>query len=190
MVGGHTRLPWQRWPLLSNLIGLFGAVGCYFSWAAPYRGQSIVVLELIALPALLLLGGFFAGRVVMAFGLPRLTGFILFGVAVGPEVGQLLTYDQVGHIKVIKDLAIGLIALMAGAEIRLEWLRKRLRAVLGVVFAQVLMVPVVIMTMVMLAHALFPMVQVAVDHGVALPLVGLLLGTLALANSPMVVVSR
>ena len=78
---------------------------------------------------------------------------------------------------------------MAGAEIRLEWLRQRFKAVLGVVLGQVMMVPVLMMLMIMAAEAVFPMVQAAVQAGVALPLVGLLLGTLALANSPMVVVS-
>ena len=100
---GPRSLPWQRWPLLSNLIGMFGAVIVLFLLGSALALPQHASAELIALPALLLLGGFFAGRVVMSFGLPRLTGFILFGVGVGPELGQLLTYDQVAHIKVIKS---------------------------------------------------------------------------------------
>ena len=121
--------------------------------------------------------------------LPRLTGFIVIGVLVGPYVMGLVSKDQVSQIKLVNDLAIGLIALMAGAEIRLSWLQARLGQICTFVAMKSVTVPVVISGMVLLFAGVFPFVAAAAGEGVPAWTVAVLAGVLAIANSPMVVVS-
>ncbi|NIR58980.1 MAG: hypothetical protein GWO02_05390, partial [Gammaproteobacteria bacterium] len=67
--------------------------------------------------------------------LPRVTGYIVVGIIVGPEVARLVTDADVERLKVLDDLAISLIALSAGGELRLRDLRRRGRMLLGIMSA-------------------------------------------------------
>ncbi|WNG17692.1 cation:proton antiporter [Cystobacter fuscus] len=67
----------------------------------------------------LLLCGLFAGKVAKGLGLPRLTGYLLVGVAVGPYALGFIPGAGVKGLELVKGLAVSLIALVAGTE--LEW---------------------------------------------------------------------
>lgn len=71
-----------------------------------------------------------AGNLFAAARLPRLTGYLLCGLVVGPDVGALLTTQMVSDLRIVSGVAVGLIALTAGSELNLKALRPRLRAVL------------------------------------------------------------
>jgi Kef-type K+ transport system membrane component KefB len=58
--------------------------------------------------------------------LPRLTGYLVFGLACGPYVASLLTPVMARQLQVVNGLAITLIALVAGLEINVTRLRSRL----------------------------------------------------------------
>jgi Kef-type K+ transport system membrane component KefB len=67
----------------------------------------------------LLLCGLFAGKVAKGMGLPRLTGYLLVGVAVGPYALGFIPSAGVKGLELVKGLAVSLIALVAGTE--LQW---------------------------------------------------------------------
>ncbi|WP_434391443.1 cation:proton antiporter [Melittangium boletus] len=67
----------------------------------------------------LLLCGLFAGKVAKGVGLPRLTGYLLVGVAVGPYALGFIPGAGVKGLELVKGLAVSLIALVAGTE--LQW---------------------------------------------------------------------
>lgn len=67
----------------------------------------------------LLLCGLFAGKVAKGVGLPRLTGYLLVGVAVGPYALGFVPGAGVKGLELLKGLAVSLIALVAGTE--LQW---------------------------------------------------------------------
>ncbi len=67
----------------------------------------------------LLLCGLFAGKVAKGLGLPRLTGYLLVGVVVGPYALGFIPGAGVKGLELVKGLAVSLIALVAGAE--LQW---------------------------------------------------------------------
>jgi Kef-type K+ transport system membrane component KefB len=93
-----------------------------------------------------LLAAIQTGHIFHALRLPHLTGFLLCGVVFGPEGPEflrLLTPSMVHDLAVIKRVAIGLIALLAGCELNLQALRPRLKVVgtiaaFGLLFAGVL----------------------------------------------------
>ncbi|HYX92239.1 MAG TPA: cation:proton antiporter [Myxococcaceae bacterium] len=87
--------------------------------------------------AALLLCGIFAGKIAAQLGLPRLTGYLLIGVLVGPYVLRFIPREGVSGLDLVKGLAVSLIALSAGAELELERVRRTGARVLwrGVVLA-------------------------------------------------------
>jgi len=66
-----------------------------------------------------------AGDVLRRFRLPRLTGYLLFGVVVGPYLGNLVTDAMVRELQAITGVATALIALIAGLTINFERLQRR-----------------------------------------------------------------
>ncbi len=72
----------------------------------------------------LLLCGLFAGKVAKGVGLPRLTGYLLIGVAVGPYALGFIPSEGVKGLELVKGLAVSLIALVAGTEMRLGLVRR------------------------------------------------------------------
>ncbi len=72
----------------------------------------------------LLLCGLFAGKVAKGLGLPRLTGYLLVGVAVGPYALGFIPGEGVKGLELVKGLAVSLIALVAGTELHLGLIRR------------------------------------------------------------------
>jgi Kef-type K+ transport system membrane component KefB len=91
----------------------------------------------------LLLVAFFTSKIVSRFGLPKLTGYILAGIASGPFVLHLVTRDMAGSLKIVNGVATCILALAAGSELNLKKIRpvmRTLRAmtvfgVIGAMFA-------------------------------------------------------
>ena len=189
---------WQS-DLFALALAAGGLVLC-----APLLREAEPAAAYLLLPGLLLVIGVFAGRIAAHLRLPRLTGYIVLGAAVGPHFPSMLAHlggfvdepfhavleqAQVKSITLVNDLAIGLIALLAGLEIRVAWLRARLGNVTGIAVAQTLVVPVLVMTVVLLMAPTFTFIGEAEAVGISPWLPALLLGVIALANSPMVVIS-
>ena len=76
-----------------------------------------------------LIGASIAGDLLRRFNLPRLTGYLLFGVAVGPSFGNLITASMTGHLQVVTGVATTLIAFIAGLALSIERLGTQLAAI-------------------------------------------------------------
>ena len=63
------------------------------------------------------------------FQLPRLTGYLLFGVIVGPYVSNLITAPMAAQLQVFTGIATTLIALIAGLTLSVERLGSRIGAI-------------------------------------------------------------
>ena len=74
-----------------------------------------------------LVGAWVTGDLLRRFNLPRLTGYLLFGILVGPYLGNVITESMAGQLQVITGIATTLIALIAGLTLNLERLGRRLR---------------------------------------------------------------
>lgn len=68
-----------------------------------------------------LLGGELAQRLL---GLPRITGYVLVGIAFGPETLGVLETPLTGEARALIDLALGLVVFELGHRLDFEWLRK------------------------------------------------------------------
>ncbi|NRA36640.1 MAG: cation:proton antiporter [Planctomycetes bacterium] len=181
--------------LLLSVLALYWANSVLFSQAIPPMAMNLMV------PGFVLLCGVFAGRMAGHIGLPHLTGYLILGVCVGPQSPMFFGDDSIysmrliseyqlkHHLIFVQQLAIGLIALMAGVEIRMAWLRTRIRGIINIVALQSIVVPTCIIALIILLWDQMPMAEAATAAQVSPWIVAALVGIIALANSPMVVVS-
>ncbi|HEX8434233.1 cation:proton antiporter, partial [Archangium sp.] len=100
------------------LVGVLAAIGQAQEWRAA-SGTSVALAA-----GGLLLCGLFAGKVAKGLGLPRLTGYLLIGVAVGPYALGFIPGAGVKGLELVKGLAVSLIALVAGTELQLGLIRR------------------------------------------------------------------
>lgn len=66
-------------------------------------------------------------------GLPLISGFILLGVIAGPYALQLLSAHETIYLQLVDAIALPFIALAAGAELRVDVLRRRLRGIFTII---------------------------------------------------------
>src|SRR5262245_59570427 len=86
-----------EWPLMLGQFVLFGA---------------------------LLIAGLLGGELAQRLGLPRITGYVLIGLASGPEALGLLQTPLTREARALIDLALGLVVFELGHRLDFEWLKK------------------------------------------------------------------
>lgn len=72
----------------------------------------------------LLLIGFLAGRLVSKQGLPEVTGYILAGVLLNPQISGIVSTDFVGSSELVTNLTLAIITFSVGASLYLPRIRK------------------------------------------------------------------
>jgi Kef-type K+ transport system membrane component KefB len=104
----------------------------------------------------LLLSAYFMGKIVSRFGLPKLTGYIATGVVAGPFVLGLVSMDMGASLKVVKGVAICILALTAGAELNFKKVRPILATLNSMVFFSVVVGMTVLAGALLLLRPLLP----------------------------------
>lgn len=95
-----------------------------------YPGDGAIVGSGSLLAAgFLLLAAIQVGHVFHGLKLPHLTGYLLCGLAFGPQGLELVSPAMLDDLSLIKKVAVGLIALLAGCELDLRALAPRLRTI-------------------------------------------------------------
>jgi Kef-type K+ transport system membrane component KefB len=130
----------------------------------------------------LLLAGTVAANVLEPLGIPHLTAYLLTGMAAGPYALHLVDQQAVEELSPINALALSLISLAGGAELRVS---KLISAARSLLWAALLQNVLVLILMAGIFLALRPMLPFAA----ALPLsvvmgVALLWGVVSITRSP------
>ena len=132
----------------------------------------------------LLLASFVAGDLASRARLPRITGYLLVGFAVGPAWLGLVRPDEVDALRFIGDVALGVIAFAAGSALALPSLRGQ-----GVALARVvaggIAFPLLVVTAVLLSVSPWFPLTVHQPPGDAVA-VAVALGALSAVSSPAV----
>ena len=87
----------------------------------------------------MLIFAFFLAKVLGSFALPEISGYIIAGVLCGPYAMNILSEDVVHSLQALDDVALAIIALIAGGEMRLAFLRKSTGAIMAVIAGQIVM---------------------------------------------------
>lgn len=82
----------------------------------------------IAAVGFLLLAGVLASEICEMFGLPHLSGYLIAGIIAGPHILHLVQHETVAALSPVNQLALALIALAGGAELRIESLKQSVKS--------------------------------------------------------------
>jgi Kef-type K+ transport system membrane component KefB len=161
-----------------TLVVLIGITVAVLGAGQGYDGRGGEALLL----GFLLLAAYLAGLASRAVELPRITGFLLLGIAVGPHALGILPTQAVIDFRLINGGALALIALAAGGELRLQAVRRRLPVIVSILTFQVLLVFAAVVGAVYWGRHYVPFLDGAPPR--AALAVGLIFGLVAVAKSP------
>ena len=129
----------------------------------------------------LLLFAFLWGRLAKRMGAPMITGFLIAGAIAGPFALDIVTDDRAAPLKLVDSLALALIAISAGGELKIARFKDRLATLFWTAVTQTAVTFSLVFLVMLPALALFGIAPVS--FGVLFSS-ALLLGVIATANSP------
>jgi Kef-type K+ transport system membrane component KefB len=168
------------WVALAFTLGLMAL----FQWltrAGPLEARATLALGFLVLAAHV------GGELAKRFRLPRITGFIVTGLVVGPAWLGLVRGDEVTALGFIADAAAALIAFAVGSQLTLEMLRRD-RALLARLSLWTILLPLGTVAAVTLSVSPWFPLTVHQPFGDAIA-VALVLGAIAAASSPVLTVA-
>jgi len=161
--------------------------------------------ELLSVGIVILLG-ILGGKLSHRAGVPRVTGYMLTGLLFGPSVLGLISSETLQDIRLVNEIALGLILFAIGGEIELNHLRAMGKKVVFIALAESLgafifvFVPAVLISGDWWTGALLGCIAIATAPGVTLlvireyhargPLTDTLLAVVAFNNILCVVLFR
>ncbi len=182
---------------MRSSVRLIVAVGAVLAFFAVSRAWETRIINDDSLPeglrgagaglGLLLLGSYLFGLLSKRVKLPKLSGYLIFGMLVGPSALAMVTKPQLEYLRLVNGLAISVIALTAGGEIDLHVLRARFGAIASVAFSVTACAGLGVFAVAATVPGVF-----GFDGGsweMTALAAAALLGTLSIANSPAVLVA-
>ena len=130
----------------------------------------------------ILIFAFLIGKRAKNLKLPQITGFIVAGIVCGPYVFKFLSIEDVKNLQLLDGLALSLIALTAGGEMRLTRLKRRVKAISLILVFQTIVIITGFVIFCLLFQSLFSLFSEKTLLQVFV--FSLLLGVLATATSP------
>jgi Kef-type K+ transport system membrane component KefB len=146
--------------------------------------EGVIAPRSLFLFGILLLTADTFGALAHDLGFPRLVGYLVAGLALGPSVLDVVPPGVLQDLSMMKQLAVGLIALLAGAELRMKDLVERSRTIAWVLALQTAAVLVGLTILILLLRPWVPFLQ-GLDVPPLLFVAFLFAATLSV-NSPMV----
>ncbi len=146
--------------------------------------EGVIAPRSLFLFGILLLTADTFGALAHDLGFPRLVGYLVAGLALGPSVLGIVPPGVLQDLGMMKQLAVGLIALLAGAELRVKDLVERYRTIGWIMALQAAAVLIGLTLLTVLFRPWFPfLTQLEFP---ALLFVALLFAATLTVNSPMV----
>lgn len=107
----------------------------------------------------LILAAYSAGELAPSFGLPKIVGYMLGGLIFGPSLLGIVEVDDVKSLGGVGQLAIALIAFLAGAELQWDDLKARGRQLLTFTGLELLTVFVAVLALLLAIKSHVPFLQ-------------------------------
>jgi Kef-type K+ transport system membrane component KefB len=168
----------RRLFVIAAALGLMWTLEAAQGSTQPSSGMALAAIGFVVLAA------FTFGELVAAIRLPRITGYIISGVILGPEIAGILSRPVVADMGVFNTLALGLIALSAGLEIDIGAMRRVLRTMSAIIVATLVLLLVVVGGGLYLTHLyLYPL---PVDSDNKALFLAVLIAVLGTGTSPSI----
>ena len=135
----------------------------------------------------LILAAYSVGELAVLVKLPKITGYLAAGVIFGPSLFNTVTHDAIGELRPVSSLAIGLIAYLAGAELRWQEVRKRGATIMKILTAEMVLGFVALSIVVWALGSRIPFLEETT--GSSRVAFAVLFGAVAIVHSPAVVMA-
>jgi Kef-type K+ transport system membrane component KefB len=175
--GGAAKTGAQR---ALDALGLAVLVGILYG--AIHLTPGIAGTSMLASLGFLLLAGTLMSHLIEVLRVPHLTGYLLAGILAGPHVLQLIDHDSVKRLAPVNTLALALIALAGGTELRIDQLKRGLKSLVVSNVIQTVAILLVVGGVFIAARPLIPFTSNMALGGVVA--VALLWGIIATTRSP------
>ncbi len=149
---------------------------------APTEG--VIAPRSLFLFGILLLTADTFGALAHDLRVPRLLGYLVAGLALGPSLTGIVPAGVLEDLGMMKRLAVGLIGLLAGAELRISDLKHRRRSITLILVLEMSAVLLVLLGTALLLQQWLPFLRGL--NAAPLFFVALLFAVLLTVNSPMV----
>jgi len=160
---------------LMAFLGVIHVVGLLRVPGTPH-GSSTLFL------GALLLASYLAGRAARVASLPQITGYLVVGILVGPYVLGIVPGEVLQEFRFVNGVALSLIALSAGGELRLKSVRSQIVSIGTITALQILFMFTLVATAVYLGRGFIEFLRDQPPRVAAA--VALLFGLVAVAKSP------
>ena len=157
------------------VVSLLAALMRYIGPVSGPAGETMLL-------GFLILAAFVGGELARELRLPRITGYLVIGVLLGPDLLHLLPRDAVADFRLINGVALAVIALQAGGELRLTQVRERLKSIGMITTFQIVITLAGVIGIVYLGRDLLPFLQGQPVRAVLA--IALIFGVVAVAKSP------
>ncbi len=165
-----------------RVLQVVGLGVCFLlMWAANHVVPHAGAVANIASLGLFLTGGTLASELLEPLKIPHLTAYLAIGIVAGPYVLHLVDHASVESLQLVNGLALALIALGGGAELRLELIRKGMRSLAWATLTQCFLMLVLMAFVFCAASPLIPFAHGSVAFTLGM---GLLWGAVSIARSP------
>lgn len=138
----------------------------------------------LAAVGFVVLAAFTVGELGGALKLPKITGYIVSGVLLGPQVWDVLSEQVVLEMQTFNTLALGLIATTAGLELDLGAIRKVFRTLVVTVLSKVPLLLLLVGGAFYGFEATFGLLDLPGDN--AILALGLIFAVLGIGTSPAI----
>lgn len=177
---------------------LFGMVGLYrFDQFAMHDFDPTAMLAL----GFVVLASYTIGGLVGQIKLPHITGYLIAGLVFGPSLAKslaglslpppfdkgILNDEVIEQLDLFDTLAVALIAITAGGELKIDGLRKGLRAITSILAGQVVAVLGLVTALFWLISGAVPVIALPGVEGLPMAAaiaVGAMVASVSLATSP------
>ena len=93
-------------------------------------------MNLLLAVGIMVVAGFLGGLALEKLKLPKITGYIIVGVLLGPSLLNIIPKETVGRLNIITEIALGVIAYLIGASLKVESLRRLRKSITWIIIFQ------------------------------------------------------
>lgn len=171
---------------MRRLLVVAGALGLMASLHAlrvSGAGARVDPLTLAAI-GFVVLSAFTVGELGKLLRLPKVTGYIVAGIILGPFGADILAKRVVSDMQVFNTLALGLIATTAGLELNLGAIRKVWRTLAVTVLAKIPLLLLLVGGALVATQKIYPFLTLPAGNAVLA--MGLIFAVLGIGTSPAI----
>lgn len=168
--------------MLPRLLILLIAVGCMLAVGQQELPGAGAPAHSIMVLGFLLIASYCIGYAGEKLALPRITGYILAGLLLGPHLLGVIDEHAIADLGFLNSLALAFIAFCAGGELHLQSIRKRLKSIAFMLGGITTVIMAGVTLSVLAAAPLLPFLQ-GKPFGVRLA-VAAIIGVISTARSP------